>query len=63
MNMKKDKATAKAISECLDKLGYIIAACEFDEQGNINDRLLNRLYVSQDLIELVQNELKQIGAI
>lgn len=63
MNMKKDKATAKAISECLDKLGYIIAACEFDEQGNISDRLLNRLYVAQDLIELVQNELKQIGAI
>lgn len=63
MNMKKDKATAKAISECLNKLGYIIAACEFDEQGNINDRLLNRLYVAQDLIELVQNELKQIGAI
>lgn len=63
MNMKKDKATAKAISECLNKLGYIIAACEFDEQGNISDRLLNRLYVSQDLIELVQNELKQIGAI
>lgn len=63
MNMKKDKATAKAISECLDKLGYVIAACEFDEQGNINDRLLNRLYVAQDLIELVQNELKQKGAI
>lgn len=63
MNMKKDKFTAKAISECLNKLGYIIAACEFDEQGNINDRLLNRLYVAQDLIELVQNELKQIVAI
>lgn len=63
MNMKKDNFTAKAISECLDKLGYIIAACEFDEQGNINDRLLNRLYAAQDLIELVQNELKQIGAI
>lgn len=61
--MKKDKATTKAISECLDKLGYIIAACEFDEQGNISDRLLNRLYVAQDLIELVQNELKQKGAI
>ena len=63
MNMKKDQFTAKAFDKCLDKLGYIIAACEFDEQGNINDRILNRLYVAQDLIELVQSELKQIGAI
>ena len=63
MNMEKNKFLAKAVSECLDKVAYIIAACEFDEQGNINDRILNRLYVAQDLIELVQSELKQIGAI
>ncbi len=46
--MEKNKFLAKAVSECLDKVGYIIAACEFDEQGNISDRLLNRLYVAQD---------------
>ena len=63
MNMEKNKFLAKAVSECLDKVAYIIAACEFDEQGNINDRILNRLYVAQDLIELVEKELKQIGAI
>ena len=61
--MKKDKFTERAFIGCLDKLGYIIAACEFDEQGNISDRLLNRLYVAQDLIELVETELKKMGAI
>ena len=61
--MKKDKFTAKATDKCLSELENVIAACEFDEQGNINDRILNRLYAAQDLIELVQNELKQIGAI
>lgn len=63
MNMEKNKFLAKAVSECLDKVAYIIAACEFDEQGNISDRLLNRLFVAEDLIELVENELKQKGAI
>lgn len=61
--MEKNKFLAKAVSECLDKVGYIIAACEFEEQCNISDKLLNRLYVAEDLIELVQNELKQKGAI
>ena len=61
--MKKDKATAKAIGKSLETLEYVIVACEFDEQGNINDRILNRLYAAQDLIELVQSELKQKGAI
>ena len=63
MNMEKNKFLAKAVSECLDKVAYIIAACEFDEQGNISDRLLNRLFVAEDLIELVENELKKVGAI
>ena len=63
MNMKKDKFTAKATDKCLSELENVIAACEFDEQGNINDRILNHLYAAQDLIELVQSELKQIGAI
>ena len=61
--MKKDKFTAKAIDKCLDQLGYMIAACEFDEEGNISNKLLNRLYVAEDLIQLVETELKQIGAI
>jgi hypothetical protein len=61
--MKKDKFTAKAIDKCLDQLGYMIAACEFDEEGNISNKLLNRLYVAEDLIQLVESELKQIGAI
>ena len=61
--MKKDQFTAKAFEECLDKLGYIIAACEFDEDRTADDRLLNRLYVAQDLIELVETELKKVGAI
>lgn len=61
--MEKNKFLAKAVSECLDKVAYIIAACEFDEQGNISDRLLNRLFVAEDLIELVENELKKVGAI
>jgi hypothetical protein len=63
MNMKKDKFTAKATDKCLSELENVIVACEFDEQGNISDRILNRLYAAQDLIELVQSELKQIGAI
>lgn len=63
MNMKKDKFTAKATDKCLSELENVIAACEFDEQGNISDRILNHLYAAQDLIELVQSELKQIGAI
>ena len=61
--MKKDKFTAKAISKCLDQLGYVVAACEFDEEGNISNKLLHRLYAAEDLIELVETELKQIGAI
>lgn len=61
--MKKDKATAKAIVKSLETLEYVIVACEFDEQGNISDRLLNRLYVAQDLIELVETELQKVGAI
>lgn len=61
--MKKDKFMEKAFIGCLDKLGYIIAACEFDEERTADNRLLNRLYVAQDLIELVEKELKRIGAI
>lgn len=61
--MTKDKVTAKALDKCLDKLGYVIAACEFDEQGNISETLLNKLYVAQDLLYMAENELKQVGAI
>ena len=61
--MTKDKVTAKALDKCLDKLGYVIAACEFDEQGNINDGVLNKLYVAQNLLYMVETELKQAGAI
>ena len=61
--MEKNKFLAKAVSECLDKVAYIIAACEFDEQGNINDGVLNKLYVARELLYMVENELKQKGAI
>lgn len=42
---------------------FHIFVAEANAQGNINDRLLNRLYVLQDLIELVQNETMQIGEV
>jgi len=61
--MTKDKFTAKAFDKCLEKLEYVIVACEFDEQGNIDDRLLNKLYVARELLYMVQTELKQAGAI
>ena len=61
--MTKDKFTAKALDKCLEKVEYVIAACEFDEQGNIDDRLLNKLYVARDLLYMAQTELKQAGAI
>jgi hypothetical protein len=61
--MTKDKFTAKAFDKCLEKLEYVIVACEFDETGNINDGLLNRLYVARELLYMTENELKQAGAI
>lgn len=61
--MTKDKFTAKAMDSCLEKVEYVIVACEFDEQGNINDGVLNKLYVAKELLYMVQNELKQAGAI
>lgn len=61
--MKKDKATAKAIGKSLKTLEYVIVACEFDEQGNIGDRLLTKLYAAKELLTLAENELKRIGAI
>lgn len=61
--MTKDKFTAKAMDSCLEKLEYVIVACEFDEQGNINDGVLNKLYVARELLYMVQNELKQVGAV
>jgi hypothetical protein len=61
--MTKDKFTAKALNKCLEKVEYVIVACEFDEQGNINDGVLNKLYVAKDLLYMVENELKQAGAI
>lgn len=61
--MTKDKFTTKALNKCLEKVEYVITACEFDEQGNIDDRLLNKLYVARDLLYMAQTELKQAGAI
>jgi hypothetical protein len=61
--MTKDKFTAKALNKCLEKVEYVIVACEFDEQGNINDGVLNKLYVARELLYMVENELKQKGAI
>ena len=61
--MTKDKFTAKALNKCLEKVEYVIVACEFDEQGNINDGVLNKLYAAKDLLYMVENELKQAGAI
>ena len=61
--MTKDKFTAKAMDSCLEKLEYVIVSCEFDEQGNITETLLNKLYVAQDLLYMAENELKQVGAI
>jgi hypothetical protein len=61
--MTKDKFTAKALDKCLEKVEYVIAACEFDEQGNINNGVLNKLYVARDLLYMVENELKKVGAI
>lgn len=61
--MTKDKFTAKAFDKCLEKLEYVIAACEFDEQGNIDDGVLNKLYVARELLYMVQTELKQAGAV
>jgi hypothetical protein len=61
--MTKDKFIAKALNKCLEKVEYVIVACEFDEQGNVNDGVLNKLYVAKDLLYMVENELKQAGAI
>ena len=61
--MKKDKATAKAIEKSLETLEYVIVACEFDEQGNISDRLLTKLYAARELLTLAENELQKVGAI
>ena len=61
--MKKDKATAKAIRESLKTLEDVIVACEFDEQGNISDRLLTKLYAARELLTLAENELQKVGAI
>ena len=63
MNMKKDKFTAKATDKCLSELENVIAACEFDEQGNINDGVLNKLYVVRELLYMVETELQKVGAI
>ena len=61
--MKKDKATAKAIGKSLERLEYVITSCEFDEQGNISDRLLTKLYAARELLTLAENELQKVGAI
>lgn len=63
MNMKKDNSIKSAISECLDKVAYIIATAEFDENGRFSDKVLTRLYAAEDLITLVEKELKQTGVI
>ena len=61
--MKKDKETAKAIGKSLETLEYVIVACEFDEQDNIGDRLLTKLYAAKELLTLAENELQKVGAI
>jgi hypothetical protein len=61
--MKKDKFTAKATDKCLSELENVIVACEFDEQGNISDRLLTKLYAARELLTLAENELQKVGAI
>lgn len=61
--MKKDNFMSKAIDKCTENLEYVIAACEFDETGNIDNSLLHKLYVARDLVYMTYHELKNVGAI